>query len=112
VWLMAPSLTGLTAPCSRSSPRVSNTASQLWHQERASHACPRRLALHVLARPARGTQTHHAAARFLRCAGIKQKAFQQTEMLASKGKNLAKGVKVDVPIDLAKNTGGCGNGMM
>uniref|UniRef100_A0AAD5H1R9 ERD4-related membrane protein n=1 Tax=Chlorella ohadii TaxID=2649997 RepID=A0AAD5H1R9_9CHLO len=35
---------------------------------------------------------------------IKQKAFQQTEMLASKGKNLAKGVKVDVPIDLAKNT--------
>lgn len=35
---------------------------------------------------------------------IKQKAFQQTEMLASKGMNLAKGVKVDVPIELAKNT--------
>lgn len=45
-------------------------------------------------------------ASLLRRAGIKQKAFQQTEMLASKGMNLAKGVKVDVPIELAKNTGG------
>lgn len=47
----------------------------------------------------------------LLCAGIKQKAFQQTEMLANKGKNIAKGVKVDVPVELAKNTGGLVGGV-
>lgn len=39
-------------------------------------------------------------------AGIKQKAFQQTEMLANRGKTVAKGVTVDVPAGMAKTAGG------